>query len=162
MFPGWKSALCLSSFGITGRGHANHWQDWLFSDTAYLHAIIAVSSSVKDFLMQRQPSKTTSHHLKRSITHLNKTLSITGTISQLSDTTVAVVMSLCIASFLSLDESALNAHRFGLQEMIRLRGGIKTFSNSPQFIWILTRWVHSFAYIRIETYISLALICAYL
>lgn len=89
--------------------------------------------------MQRQTSKTTSCHLRRTLTRLNKTLSEQPATSQLSDTTIAVVMSLCIASFLSLDNAGLAAHRLGLQEMIRLRGGIHTFSTNRQFIWILTR-----------------------
>lgn len=116
---------------------SSNFREWLLTDVAYFHAILAVSASVQDFLLQREPSKNASFHLRKATLQLNQNLSASKTGP--SDCTVATVLSLGIASLLSLDRTAMSAHGTGFRELLRLRGGLDGFLHYPQFIYIMVR-----------------------
>jgi hypothetical protein len=65
-------------------------------DVAYVHAAITVSTAVRNLLLKREHSKTPSFHLRKAISQLNKNLLDESLF--LSDTNIAVVISLSMAS----------------------------------------------------------------
>jgi hypothetical protein len=139
VFPFALRAFSLADLGLPLDLTSTQWQDWLFTDIAYVHAAITISTVVRDFLLKREPSKTTSFHLRKAISQLNKNLS-DETLS-LSDVNIAVVISLSIVSCISKDYVATTAHATGLREIVRLRGGLDSFVNNPQLQVGMTRSV---------------------
>jgi hypothetical protein len=130
VFPAALRAFSLADFGLPLDIRSSQWRDWLFADAAYIHAAIAVSAAIQDFLLQRKPSKATTFHLRKAISQLNRNLSHKAL--SLSDTTIGVVISLSIASLIAADDGAVSAHGAGLRRMIRLRGGLDGFRHNPQ------------------------------
>lgn len=142
MLPRWQRAFSLKELGLPGGLQLSQFHDWLFTDVAFLHASLAVSASVQDFLLQRGPSKTTSLHLRKSAARLNRDLSAGN--SALGDGAISTIMALWIASCFSLDQVAMAAHGDGLRNMVRLRGGLDSFRHYPQMVYLMARWVGSF------------------
>jgi hypothetical protein len=139
VFPVALRAFSLADLGLPGDLTSSQWRDWLFIDAAYVHAAITVSTVVRDFLLKRELSKATSFHLKKAISQLNKNLS-DKTLS-LSDASIAVIITISIASCISKDYVATSAHAAGLREMVRLQGGLDSFLGNPQLHIAMTRLV---------------------
>jgi hypothetical protein len=98
------------------------WFQWLSHDVAYLHSVLLATSAMHDFIMQRPPAKTTYFHLRKTIAFLNERLSDSAV--SLRDSTVAVVLTLVELAGVLGDYAAVRAHIAGLQQMVRLRGGL--------------------------------------
>jgi hypothetical protein len=139
VFPIALKAFSLEDFGFESNLKSSQWRDWLFKDVAYVHAAVTVSTVIQDFLLKREQAKATSVHLRKAISHLNKNLSDDSL--SLSDATIAVIISLSIASCISKDYVATTAHAAGLREIVRLRGGLDSFGGNPQLQVGMTRLV---------------------
>lgn len=137
VFPGALRAFSLADFSLPSDLKSSQWEDWLFMDVAYVHAAITVSTAVRNLLLNREPSKTPSFHLRKAISQLNKNLSDESL--SLSDTNIAVIISLSMASCISQDYVSTSAHAAGLREIVRLRGGLDSFHGNPQLQVGMTR-----------------------
>ncbi|KAH8664709.1 hypothetical protein BX600DRAFT_464892 [Xylariales sp. PMI_506] len=137
VYPGFQRAFSVQNFGVTTKLHSSQWWDWLLSDVAYLHAILAAVSAVQDGLMRRKTSKLTHLHLSKAVGELQENIN-TGS-SSITDVTVAGIISLYITSFVSLDKAAMVVHGKGLAEIVRLRGGLESFRFDSQFMFLMTR-----------------------
>ncbi|RDW91749.1 hypothetical protein BP5796_01143 [Coleophoma crateriformis] len=136
VFPGTLRAFSLADFSLLSNLKSTQWQDWLFTDVAYVHAAITVSTVARDLLLKREP-KLPSFHLRRAISQLNKNLFHKSVC--LSDATIAVIISLSMASWISQDYASTSSHVAGLSEIVRLRGGLDSFHSNPQLQVGMTR-----------------------
>jgi hypothetical protein len=68
-------------------------------------------------------------HLHRTITILNRKLSEED--DYLKDSTLNVVLTLCITACALGDRSSLRAHLMGLQQIVKLRGGLDFLRKRP-------------------------------
>ncbi|RDW79356.1 hypothetical protein BP6252_03994 [Coleophoma cylindrospora] len=137
VFPGTLRAFSLADFSLPSNLKSSQWRDWLFTDVAYVHAAITVSAVVRDLLLKRESSKIPSFHLRKAISQLNKNLSYKPL--SLSDATIAVIISLSMASWISQDYVSTSSHVAGLSEIVRLRGGLDSFHSNPQLQVGMTR-----------------------
>jgi Fungal specific transcription factor domain len=87
--------------------------------------------------MKLGPSNLTRLHLSKAVGRLKKNITTAG--STIKDATVASIVSLCVASFVSFDSAAMAVHGNGLREIIRLRGGLNSFRFDPQFMFTIMR-----------------------
>jgi hypothetical protein len=106
------------------------WFQWLSHNVAFLHSVLLATSAMHDFIMQRPPAKTTYFHLRKTIAFLNERLSDSAV--SLRDSTVAVVLTLVELAGVLGDYAAVRAHIAGLQQMVRLRGGLEGFRDNTK------------------------------
>lgn len=106
------------------------WSRWLEIDTAYLHSVLLGTSVINDFFMNRPPARATYFHLRKTIANLNEHLSDSAV--YLWDSTVAVVVILAMLADVFGDYGAVRAHIAGLQQIIRLRGGLESFRENTK------------------------------
>lgn len=102
------------------------WFQWLFHETAYLELVLLGMSALNDFSKNAPPSKLTYSYMKRTIKALNNRLSDPSL--YLADSTIAVVMGLAELNGIFADDFAASAHVSGFQKMVRLRGGVGSFT----------------------------------
>jgi hypothetical protein len=102
------------------------------------------TSVIRDFLLQQETSAITTFHLIRVITQLNKRLSDADL--SLTDSTVAVIISLCMASSITNNYKAMAAHSVGLRKIVNLRGGLDSFRRNPTLLIGMARLVHSLSF----------------
>lgn len=102
------------------------------------------TSVIRDFLLQQETSAITTFHLIRVITQLNKRLSDADL--SLTDSTVAVIISLCMASSITNNYKAMAAHSVGLRKIVNLRGGLDNFRRNPTLLIGIARLVHSLSF----------------
>lgn len=69
------------------------------------------------------------YHLHRTITILNRKLSEEG--DCLKDSTLNVVLTLCLMACALGDRAGLRAHLMGLQQIVKLRGGLDFLRKRP-------------------------------
>ena len=99
------------------------------SDGAYLHCVLHSSSAFNDYIL-RKSTKTTVFHLSKTIALLNKIL--TEDTDSVRDSSVAVVVNLVTSAEFFGDQDAAKAHLRGLQQMVRLRGGLDGFAGNSK------------------------------
>lgn len=116
-----------------------HYFQWLFEDGAYLQCSLFIASALQDLVLQRQTSRSTYSLLRRTIKLLNENLSSNDSAVSLRDSTVSVVVSLAMFSCIMSDQAGAKAHVYGLQKMITLRGGLKSFQHIPKLYMKLGR-----------------------
>ncbi|KAH8645837.1 hypothetical protein BX600DRAFT_504149 [Xylariales sp. PMI_506] len=122
--------LCIDLDGAHDNGVR-----WIFEDTAYLYCTLFLTSIINDRLMRRDSVKSTYYYLGRTIASVNQSLAR----SKIGDSTVAVVISLVILSAFVTDYHAAKAHFLGLQQIVRLRGGLGAFLHDPRLYIRLAR-----------------------
>ncbi|KAF7560023.1 hypothetical protein G7046_g4130 [Stylonectria norvegica] len=103
---------------------------WLLHDKHFLHSVIFSASAIQDTLMCRGPARTTQLHLRRTLSYLNNALFEKD--SYQHDSTLFVVLTLALIAAYWGDFTALGVHLAGLQEIIRLRGGLKYLQKQPK------------------------------
>jgi len=116
-----------------------HWLQWLGQDIAYRHPVLFSVSVVNCILSQIPLEKKTRYHLDKTLTFLKERLS--DSILSLQDSTILVVVSLVILFSCLRDYTSAMVHMKGLGEMVRLRGGLESFSNSSRIYVKLSRLV---------------------
>ncbi|KAL2830525.1 hypothetical protein BDW59DRAFT_141066 [Aspergillus cavernicola] len=80
--------------------------------------------------MRRGISPDTSWHLQKLILILTQRLSSAEISAMIQDSTVATVVALAMFSCMINDHAGAKAHLSGLQQMVRLRGGIEGFDRN--------------------------------
>ena len=112
---------------------------WLFTDAAFAHSILLVTSASRDFCLQQSLSRTTIFHLRETLRLLNKQLSDAD--AYLADTTTYTIVTLAVLASMFGDFNATRAHMAGLQRITQLRGGEKSLSKRPKQHFMLERSV---------------------
>ncbi|KAH8895985.1 hypothetical protein GQ53DRAFT_36401 [Thozetella sp. PMI_491] len=98
----------------------------MFEDTTYLHFVLFFTSAINDVFLKRPWGRTSYYHMAQTITSLNDKLAR----NELEDSTIAVVSSLVIVCAILTDYTAAKTHFTGLQQMVRLRGGLEAFRDN--------------------------------
>lgn len=106
----------------------NEWGHWLFHDPAYLQCAFFMAFTTRDITENRPITPTTYSHLRETIIHLNRRLSSSENGVALGNSTIATVIILTMFSCIINDHEAAKAHIAGLQQMVRLRGGLQTIA----------------------------------
>lgn len=96
---------------------------WLCCDDAFFHSVLLTISAVDDYVLQRPPTDITHHHLRRTLSLLNQRLSEKD--AHLVDSTVYIILTLALMAGVFGDYAAASTHIAGLQQIVRLRGGVK-------------------------------------
>lgn len=104
---------------------------WLTCDAAYLHSVLLASSSFRDLMSGEPLSRTSYTHLVTTIAFLNTHLSYDNAVS-LQPSTVAVILCLISLADVFGDSAAAEAHLSGLQQIVRLHGGIESYRESTK------------------------------
>lgn len=112
---------------------------WLLQDAAYLHCVLFCSLAIDDTSSQKPLRQIGHYHLGKTITLLQERL-VDG-VNSLLDSTISIVMSLVIVSSVLGDNDGARTHLMGLQQMVRLRGGLQVFRKSPKLYDKLARFV---------------------
>ncbi|KAL2784176.1 hypothetical protein BJX66DRAFT_330149 [Aspergillus keveii] len=118
---------------------ATSWVRWVFSDPAYQQCCLFMYFATGDITQQRAPTPATLYHMQRTIRLLNESLSSPDRMVSVRDSTVAVVIILTIFSCMMGDGSGASAHVAGLQQIIRVRGGLHTFGSDAKLFMKLGR-----------------------
>jgi hypothetical protein len=108
---------------------ATSWLRWIFADPAYQQCFLFMYFATADITQQRPPTPATLYHMQRTIRLLNESLSSPHRMVAVRDSTVAVVIILTIFSCMMGHGSGARAHIAGLQQIIRVRGGLHTFGS---------------------------------
>jgi len=134
---------------VNFEGNKRIWFEWLTVDPAYLHSVLLATSTLNDFMttnlspndfmVTKIPAKATYFHLKKAITFLNDQLSNTTVL--LRDSSVAVVITLSSIARLLGDNTAADTHLTGLDELVRLGGGVDSFRENTKLHIKLCRYI---------------------
>ncbi|KAL3471259.1 hypothetical protein BJX99DRAFT_237903 [Aspergillus californicus] len=98
------------------------WIEWLFQDPAYLQCTFFMASGTRDLMQRQSLTPATFFHLRETIVRLNRQLSGAAAVG---DSTITVVTILAMFCCMSNDHAGASAHLAGLQEMVRMRGGLE-------------------------------------
>ncbi|KAL4924095.1 uncharacterized protein BDV17DRAFT_301291 [Aspergillus undulatus] len=101
------------------------WANWLFTDTVYLQCSLFMASTMHDLTLNKSISTKTYSNLRETIIALNKRLSTSDQEVALSDSTLAVVITLTMFCCMISDHGGARAHAKGLKMMVKLRGGMQ-------------------------------------
>lgn len=118
----------------------SEWGHWLFHDPAYLQCAFFMAFTTRDITENRPITPTTYSHLREAIIHLNKRLSSSDNDVALGNSTIATVIILTMFSCIINDHEAAKTHIAGLQQMVRLRGGLQALSLNPKLYLKLGRY----------------------
>ena len=111
--------------------------EWLCCDDAFFHSVLLTISAVDDYVLQRPPAQITYHHLRRTLSLLNQRLSEKD--AHLADSTVYIILTLALMAGVFGDYAAASTHIAGLQQIVRLRGGVKHLRLNPKLHFKLDR-----------------------
>ncbi|KAB5542961.1 hypothetical protein GE09DRAFT_1289600 [Coniochaeta sp. 2T2.1] len=101
-----------------------HWHDDLAQDIAYAQSVSTIASVYFDIIRSRNQELQKLMHMGTSLGPLRAQLAA-GTDVAVTDSTIFTVVALALRSE---DLDATSTHMHGLQQMIRLRGGISALS----------------------------------
>ncbi|KAL0934604.1 uncharacterized protein CTRU02_211403 [Colletotrichum truncatum] len=104
------------------------WFYWLKVDQAYLHSVIFTASMLHDFMRGRALSKKTNYHICKTLNLLNQNLANPDT--ALTDSTLATVVTMSMMSEVFGDRASSAAHVAGLQQIVKLRGGVESLKHN--------------------------------
>jgi len=108
---------------------------------------MALSSAATDAALKRHaPSRATASHLGRSFELVNNKLGS----NDISDQTLAAVVSLSLYSSIGSDETIMKLHMDGLYRMIELRGGLGALHSNVSLLQKICRFVN----LPLDSYIS--------
>lgn len=110
---------------------------------AFLHSVLTSASMVDATyrLSKKESGNKMWHHLHRTITVLNRRLNEED--MHLKDSTLNVVLTLCILNCALGDRSGLRAHLAGLHRIVQLRGGLKFLRERPMLHFRINQSVKS-------------------
>ncbi|BCS28267.1 uncharacterized protein APUU_61315S [Aspergillus puulaauensis] len=117
----------------------SEWGHWLFHDPAYLQCAFFMAFTTRDITENRPITPATYSHLREAIIHLNKRLSSSDNDIALGNSTIATVIILTMFSCIINDHEAAKTHIAGLQQMVRLRGGLQSLALNPKLYLKLGR-----------------------
>lgn len=123
----------------------SEWGRWLFHDPAYLQCAFFMAFTARDITENRPITPTTYLHLREAIIHLNKRLSSSDNNVALGNSTIATVIMLTMFSCIINDHEAAKTHIAGLQQMVRLRGGLQSLALNPKLYLKLGRYLSPLA-----------------
>lgn len=113
---------------VTGFGEQDvSWFTPLKFDAAYLHVTMFAAEVFMDRVLGRQYLNTNQDatvHFLKGVQILRKRLSLRDDNTKLSDSTIAVVLTLALSALFVGDCETFSQHMAGLHEIINLRGGI--------------------------------------
>jgi hypothetical protein len=104
--------------------------DLLALDAAYLHiTAFAAGAFIDKIMRQRDPwdNRETALHFLRGIELLRKKFVLEDEKAQISDATVAVVLTLANSAYGTGEYEAAKRHLEGLNKIVKIRGGIDSF-----------------------------------
>jgi hypothetical protein len=126
-------------------GRAEDWIAPLVVDAAYFYSRVFISQYFFDFILPLKPSRSRLH--PRTVPHYLKTLELLrerfaddSNQERLSNTTVAVVMSLAGHAYMTGDLRSARHHMGGLYRIINLRGGVTEFRENPKLLLEIFRY----------------------
>lgn len=113
---------------VTGFGENDvSWFYPLKFDAAYLHITVFAAEVFMDRVLGRQYLTTNQDatvHFLKGVQILRRRLSLQDDNAKLSDSTIAVVLTLALSAIFMGDYETFRHHMLGLHKMINLRGGI--------------------------------------
>ncbi|KAK7415678.1 hypothetical protein QQX98_005712 [Neonectria punicea] len=113
------------------------WFQSLFIDEAYFHFAIAMTNTCIDFFLRRtEESPTALAHLSRTFQLLNKRL---GSKDAVTDMTIGLTAVLSIRESVRGDLKTNKVHLDGLQQMVELRGGLRSFEGDVSVLQKICR-----------------------
>lgn len=112
---------------------------WLLQDAAYLHCFLFCSLAIDDISSRKPLTHTGRYHLGETIALLQNRL--TDKAGSILDSTISIVISLGIVASILGDNGSAQAHLMGLQQLVRLRGGLRVFRHNPKLYDKLSRSV---------------------
>ena len=134
-----KETMYPAELGVDFNISQCDWFQWLLQDNAYLQCALFTASASQDLSRQKPITQITYSHLRKAIALLNENLSNTDRAVSLRDSTVSVVLTLTMFSCMINDHAGAKAHILGLQQMVRLRGGIEAFRSNTKLCMKLGR-----------------------
>ncbi|KAG7130348.1 hypothetical protein HYQ45_010783 [Verticillium longisporum] len=112
------------------------WFQTLFTNEAYFHAVLGLTATCVGILTGSAELPSSLPHIPRAYELVNEMLRGEGA---LEDTTIALVCILTIRETMRGDFDANKAHLDGLQTMVRLRGGLRSFERNPEMLHKICR-----------------------
>ncbi|KAH0425525.1 hypothetical protein CcaCcLH18_10908 [Colletotrichum camelliae] len=110
---------------------------WILQDQIFLHSILFCSSAIQDRTKYAPSGKLTQFHLRRTISLLNKSLSQKN--SHENEAIFHVILTLAMIASLWGDHDSAGVHLSGLQQIVRLRGGLEYLHRFPKLHFKLDR-----------------------
>ncbi|CAI0645160.1 unnamed protein product [Colletotrichum noveboracense] len=110
---------------------------WILQDQIFLHSILFCSSAIQDRTKYAPSGKLTQFHLRRTISLLNKSLSQKN--SYENEAIFHVILTLAMIASLWGDFDSAAVHLSGLQQIVRLRGGLEYLHRFPKLHFKLDR-----------------------
>ncbi|CAJ2506483.1 Uu.00g006130.m01.CDS01 [Anthostomella pinea] len=120
-----EACLDFNSTGLN-RGFA-----WMAEDAAYLHSSLLTLSALRDYTRRQQPGSLTIFHLRKTLSLLNRKLATKD--AHLLDSVISIVMTLNMMAGIFDDSTAAQTHMMGLEQVVRLRGGMKKLNPKIRF-----------------------------
>lgn len=121
---------------------ASIWFHYLRTDVIYLHSLIWSTQSYHEWVKGSSPSKVSMTHQAKTLGLLQKRLD--DGLMAISDTTLAVVVTLVMMAALTGEPEAATKHMGGLHKMVLLRGGIHSLGENKQLQIKLCRYAGAF------------------
>ncbi|OHE94943.1 hypothetical protein CORC01_09737 [Colletotrichum orchidophilum] len=106
------------------------WFYWLLTDAAFLHSILFTVGLLHDSVKGESASKKTNFHVWKTLHLLNK--NIANQNMALADSTIATIVSMCMVAEIFGQRDSAAAHIKGMRQIVKLRGGIESFSHNLQ------------------------------
>ncbi|EQB53628.1 hypothetical protein CGLO_06632 [Colletotrichum gloeosporioides Cg-14] len=110
---------------------------WILQDQIFLHSILFCSSAIQDRTKYAPSGKLTQFHLRRTISLLNHSLSQKN--SHENEAIFHVILTLAMIASLWEDFDSAAVHLSGLQQIVRLRGGLEYLHRFPKLHFKLDR-----------------------
>ncbi|KAI1080350.1 hypothetical protein F5B20DRAFT_540274 [Whalleya microplaca] len=111
-------------------------------DAAYLHSMILMTGYI-DSLIRGQSgtsNQETPSSLIKTLQLLRKRLLLEDEEAMSSYTTISVVLSLAVYSYLKSEYETARHHMEGLRKIVDLRGGLANFKNNVKLLIEMLRW----------------------
>lgn len=118
------------------------WFDYLRSDAMYLHSLMWSSQSYFDWSHGTSPSRLSMTHQAKTLGLLQKRLD--DGLTAISDTTLAVVVTLVMMTALTGEPESATKHMGGLHKMVQLRGGLHSLGKNKQLQIKICRYEGAF------------------
>ncbi|KAF2260780.1 hypothetical protein CC78DRAFT_501132, partial [Lojkania enalia] len=117
---------------------------WFFTEDVFFHTVLLSASAHRDYMLAQPLTKSSRVHLRHVISALNKKLSEAHN-GLLSYPTLFVVIILVHVATMFGDYSAAIAHLAGLQQMVKLLGGLTWLQSDPKTHYKIDRVDFSWA-----------------
>jgi len=108
----------------------SQWVEYFATDAIYLYSALFTTQGFFDFTRQGAFGPETMKYLGLSLALLQEKLADAH--AQTSNVTIATVVSLALMADKFGDVKSARKHVHGLNQMVHLRGGIKSFQDNPQ------------------------------